>query len=219
MIRSVGGFAVAAAIALSGIAEARQYATWNPNDAHRDVILTENKLTASRAISSTPWVSFRATVRMVSGAWYWETTHYHTAWADPVVGIARPSFDLNGGPGFDVTVLSIGGPVENGDCYIADSVRVNAGSVYDGSVVRHWFDADHGIYRVAVDAGPWVTVAANLITGTGWYPVGGLWRPEGTSVSVRANFGQFAFMYDVPAGAHPGVFRDDEVLFQDGFDS
>ncbi len=207
---------------------ARTYATWNPADAHPDVVLSADNLTATRVAGADGWAGVRATVSVAtgSGAWYWETTYSGTG--DAATGLLRGAqqvpLDLQIGMlpfASNGSLYSIGGPDRAGNCYVAGFAAANVGTVPVGGIVRHWLDFDAPFYRVAVNGGDWVTVLSGptlfYALGVGeYFPAASLALP-GSGVAVTANFGASPFTYAVPAGAHAGLYREDPVTC-DGFD-
>lgn len=185
------------------------FATWSPTDKHADIVLSGGNLTASRStFDAGNWRDVRATVVMSAGQWYWETRYNFTGTADIGIGITTSAWaDLATPPGrvagqpYGVALY------RDGTIYFNDGPAGPVGLIgapANGDIIRHHWNADAAIYRMARNAGPWIEVWVGFADN--WYPTAAFKRPTGTTVSVVANFGTSAFVYAVPDGANPGVY-------------
>jgi hypothetical protein len=194
----------------------RQYAVWNENDANADIGLSEDALTAFVVPEGNGWAAVRATVPVASGSWYWETTVNFTGSANFSVGVATAGFSLDEIPGLGNSGASVG-LLSNGRINHNSSPAYDLGAIASGSVVRHWLDRDNGSYSIAINDGDWYTVPIQLVH-VRQYAIVGMFQPVGSTVFCTANFGQEPFAYDVPAGAHAGLYTDGPMIFLSGFE-
>lgn len=219
----VSTFALFALLVAGPASAGPLFATWNQADAHAEVVLSADLLTASRVAGLDEWVAVRATIPVTSGSWYWETTVTYSGTADFGVGMLWRSTPwglwLDQDPGAAVALQPIGVAVNNaGDVRFAGWSRGNVGAVSSGSVVRHWLDMDAKFYRVAVNGGAWVEFS----DGLGWFNWPGIQRTPVAAVTspdaeITANFGATPFAHAVPPGANPGLYLPDSVL-RSGFE-
>jgi hypothetical protein len=215
----------------------RQYAVWSQDDAHSGVVVSDDGRTASADSLGDGWASVRTTIAVSSGAWYWETAYSYTGTANVSGGVATAALPLTDRPGGDhqsaplgatLSMQSYGGPDKFGDCYVNAMAFANVSAIGGGDVIRHWLDLDVGVYRVSVNGSEWTIVAKRDWLGIdgrfydfeagAWHGLAGLHTPEGTEAIITANFGQEPFAYDVPAGAHAGLYTDGPMIFLSGFE-
>ncbi|HSX62240.1 MAG TPA: hypothetical protein VLF18_18815 [Tahibacter sp.] len=177
----------------------RVYATWSPADRHGSIGLSSGNLLASGVVSS--WQGIRATLPIASDQHYWETLYTFGGATDVAAGIELLTAPLNVRLGS--TSGQTAGPDKLGDFW-RDGIKIlDLASLTTGVVIRHWLDADAGVYRIAIGSGAWQTVTANPSnTYAVWYPAAALFG----NASVTANFGQLGFMYAVPPGVRAGVY-------------
>jgi hypothetical protein len=186
--------------------------TWNPGDKDLSIGLSNGNLTATKTTThASNWGGVRAVFPMLAGQFYWETTYNYTGSANIVTGVADSTWPLTSPPGWVADQPhSVGGPAKNGACLYVSITQANVGTIPNGGIVRHWFDADAGIYRVANEADDWVEVldrpATFALDGHNWFPIVALLRPTGTTVSCDANFGGAPFVHELPPGAQPPAF-------------
>lgn len=185
------------------------YATWNALDKGSGLTLSNGNLTVAPTTATSDG-GVRGTIAMTSGVWYWETV------LDSLtnnlfvlqVGIADNVHPIGNQLGFDSAPNSICGCDLNGN-FRVNSVNNGGGSGLGtpvaGDVVRHYYDADLGIYRVALNNGIWRTVISDArLSQRPWYPAAYLTR----SKQVTARFGAGALSYYATqgAGARRGVY-------------
>lgn len=180
---------------------AKTYAAWNAADKTANCTLSGGNLTATAAATAN-YNAARATIGISAGQHYWETTHNFAAGTVTLAGICTAAFAMaTTGIGTDAGGLSASGPRTDGNCYFKNVVAGDAGTVANGTLVRHHLDMDSGTYRVAIGAGSFVTVATGL-TGT-WFAVA---QFQTNAHAVVANFGATAFTYAAPVDALSGVY-------------
>lgn len=186
------------------------YATWNPADRNADVALSGANLVATKStVHATNWACVRATSPILAGAYQWDTRYDYTGAADIETGIAMSSASLSQAPGSFQGVSRAVGVNKAGQIRIANTVVGNLGAIPSGTVLRHWFDADTGLYQVAVGAGPWVRVQPaqpGFFLKRPMYPIAGLQRPSGTTASTTGNFGASALSGAVQDGVNAGIY-------------
>lgn len=178
----------------------RIFATWSTTDRHGSITVSGGNLIATGTIGS--WAALRATLAIGGGQYYWETLSAFGAGTDVLPGIALAAAALNAKLG--TVGGATGGPDKLGDFW-RDGIKIlDLASPATGAIVRHWLDADAGIYRVAIEDGVWNVATANPSnTYAVWYPAAGVL----SGASCTANFGQQPFAYPVPRGARPGVYE------------
>ncbi|MFC4821144.1 hypothetical protein [Dokdonella ginsengisoli] len=197
----------------------RIYATWNPFDAHDLLEFDNDRLTVANGRNF--WAGSRATMSVAEGVWYWEITYryFPLGFSDAQTGLAWTNWSVSDPPGAFGSVARAVGTNRAGDILVGGNLLASIGPVADEAVVRHLLDADTGNYQVANGGEPWVsaTLFPGYFSRTPQFPI----------VSVRAgavvtaNFGASAFVYEVPAGAHPGIYieyRYDDYIMRDGFE-
>jgi hypothetical protein len=179
----------------------RIYATWSSGDRHASVDLSSGNLVATGSISS--WYGVRATLPIAGNQHYWETLYTFAGGTDLSAGIelltASLSVRLGSAAG------GTAGPDKLGDFW-RDGIKIlDLASLSTGVIIRHWLDADAGIYRLAIGGGAWQSATANPSNSYAvWYPGAALFG----AASCAANFGQAAFAFPVPAGVRAGVYED-----------
>lgn len=223
LLRLVGAFALCLSISAHADAArvaARVYATWNPADAHPDIVLSSDLLTATRSTISHAeweWSGVRATIPIYDGRWYWETTINFAEGGDVVSGVTSGMNPLNISP---ASFEGLVGPDASGTCYWNGIAQGSTGATASGTVIRHLVDFDQESYSVSINGGPWVNVSESSTYGRlPWrlWAIGSLYQLTPATASVTANFGASPFAFEVPAGANPGIFTDVQI-FLDGFD-
>lgn len=199
---------------------ARVYATWNPADAHPDIVLSSDLLTATRSTTSQAawdWRGVRGTISVSAGKWYWETTINFTGGADVGSGATYGMNPLNVSP---ATYEGLVGPDKAGNCYWNGITEATAGAIASGTVIRHLADFDQESYQVSINGGAWISVSESSEYGplpNRLWPIASLYQPADATASVTANFGAAPFAYSVPAGFNPGIYTDEPVA-ADGFE-
>lgn len=180
------------------------YDTWNPADRDPAIALSGGNLTASKStIHATQWAGVRSGIPMRAGTWYWETRLNFTGTADTLSGVTFGLNPLNISPG---TFEGLVGPDKAGNCYKNGVAVANVGAQLSGVIVRHWLSMDEPFYRVAVGAGPWITILDGGPSIAKMSVIASMVRPNGSTASIVANFGASAFQFVIPDGALPGIF-------------
>jgi len=188
----------------------KDYTTWNPDDTHANMILSNGNLTATS--NSTTNKSTRGIQDVSSGKWYWEVsitvgaTHHQ-------IGIGKSTVALNNWIGHDL----------NGYAYSAEGGK--------------WNNNSSSSYGDAFGVGDIVGVALDLDNGKIWWSKNGVWQASGVPASgtnpafsglsgtffpmyanyysgyqAIANFGASSFSYSPPNGFNSGLY---EYTYQD----
>ncbi|MFM9881189.1 MAG: SPRY domain-containing protein [Burkholderiaceae bacterium] len=171
------------------------YAIWNAADKGAACVLSAASL---RATGPQADGSVRSTVSVDSGKWYWEVTSSGNRF--PITGIGRASATLATYPGGDADGYAY---------YGAFTLKVNAlafeayGVDWTGpDVIGVALDMDAGtleFYRNGASMG----IAYSGLVGSFFAMTGG---DSGAPSDTTANFGQFAFAHEPPAGFNAGLY-------------
>ena len=158
--------------------------TWNPNDKHETIKLSNNNLTAIKNVNN-DWGSVRAVYGVTSGKWYWETRFDNNIHIFTGVGTIYAL--LNSHIGSDSNGWSI---------YMGSRVYHNKQSlgygqfIYVGNWISVLLDLDNGtlsFWRNGFDMG----VAFDNLLGKGMiYP---MCTVAYLNTSITANFGATPF--------------------------
>lgn len=176
------------------------YAVLNANDKGSSITVTAGGLGWTQ--SATTAQSVRATLPMVTGKWYWETTG--TSNMSP--GIAKLSAS---------TGTYVGGDA-NGWSYFVDGTLYNSGSsssfgatygttdiigiAFDANTGKLWF-SKNGTWQASGNPATGANPAATVSQGVGqdvWYPA--MSTSVSGAVTGVVNFGQTPFAYTPPTG-------------------
>jgi hypothetical protein len=165
------------------------YCTANPLDKHGSITLRNGNLSAST--SEANWRSFRSTIGMSSGKWYWEVlvTASHTEHSH---GIGLASSDLSARVGVAAGSYAY---LYTGTLQGGSSTGSADGYGATGVIVSFAFNADTGrldLYRNGVLQSGFFS---GLPAGT-YFPMSSLY---GSGVA-DLNFGQRPFAYTAPSG-------------------
>lgn len=216
-IRSLSLALLAISFALPAVAASTQFATWSRSDASPNVAISPDGLTAFVSSSAGAWAGVRANIATHDGLWYWETTYFYSGSSEIQTGLAFTNWSLSQAPGEFGSLARASGVDSAGAIWSGGQLLGGVGSVANGVVVRHLFDATAGDYYVANGRGLWVAAVpfSGFFERRPQFPIASMAVTSGIA-AVTANFGAMPFAYPVPAGAHPGLF--DVPIFADGFD-
>jgi hypothetical protein len=185
------------------------YATLDPASKGSGLTLSGGDLTAV-STTSTSNGRARSTVPLTSGEYYWETKLITVGTAGFVssCGIMTADLDMTGGTlGYDGFKSAASPYLVSGLGYgYWNSTLVYAGASYPvNTVTRHWYNADTGVYKTAVNGGAFVTVFDRpASTSLLFYPAVTVAR----LMKFTINFGATAFVYAIPGNAR-GVYSQD----------
>jgi hypothetical protein len=178
-----------------GVLSKVTYATWSPTDKGAACTLSNGNLTVTYGAASV-----RSTISKSSGKWYWEVTS--TSAAGGSRGVGNASASLANYPGFDANAIEYD---KNGQTYTSN-IGTAYGASFTTSVIGHALDVDARTitwYKDGVSQGV-KSLPTNLTTGAIFAMVG----KGGTPNAVcTANFGASKFVYPVPAGFSPGLYK------------
>lgn len=190
------------------------FATWNPIDKGSAITLSGGNLAVTQVGNG----MVRATVGETTGKWYWEIRNTSSSFGNS--GIALSTATLTGGVGIDTRGYGyIGNPanaVYNNNAALAPN---HMGTYVTNDIISFALDMDNGAVYMAVN-GIWQKNTLNVtgVPTSGVAKTGAIvsWVPDGrkyfpatgnlTGTASTANFGQFAFLYAVPAGFNLGIY-------------
>lgn len=229
------------------IPQQKIFSTWDPISAS-SLTLSSGNLQASgpgRYTTDGSVSGARANIFHSAGIHYWETTVTFEGNADFHVGIQGVGAATNDPLGYNRPVGD--NPMSFGIKKTGNSVQggvKTVGAISTGTVLRHLLNLDTKSYSIAKGAGLWVQFlsGAELLYDNGSPPpvgvpeiypatrlIGGVdpGAPGGVSgefSNVLANFGETAFVYDVPDGANAGFYTQPDsavkiFLGSEGFDA
>lgn len=180
-------------------------ARWSSTDKHADIALSGGDLTANKsAVHATNWACVRASQPVAAGRWYWETTIAFTGTADVAIGLATSTASLGAVPGGDAASIALR---RDGSLRSAGATLGSIGPMATGAVVQILLDYDAAALTVSVAGGSSARIdLPALLAGSALYPIAGMLRPSGATVSTTANFGTSPFLGIVPDGASAGLY-------------
>lgn len=186
-------------VASSGGGGGRTYATWNPNDKHANIVLSNGNLTAVNSVNNGGDIMVRATIGKSSGKWYWE--YSFSNYPNPITaGIAKAAATLSNYVGSDASGYCY---YYNGNKYNNNQAAAYGGTYGPGDVIGVALDMDAGtltFYKNGVSQG----MAFSGLSGT-FYPA----VTDNSAVNfVTANFGATSFKYPVPTGFNAGLYNE-----------
>ncbi len=172
-------------------------ATWNPNDMHSSLVLTNGNLTIDNPHWA--WFSARATIFKSSGKWSWETTIINAAVENIILGISVANSPLDMHLGGDPNGGAFGYQ-SNG--YIHNPTAGGAyGTTYtNGDVIRTELDMDNLKLQFFKNNEPQglINISANA-----WFPA-----ISPLVSSAVTNFGATPFVNQPTAGFNMGVYNN-----------
>ncbi|MCK4529351.1 hypothetical protein KAW18_18460 [candidate division WOR-3 bacterium] len=191
---------------------ALEYTTWNPEDKHADINLSNGNLTATSVSNSSRGV--RSVFGVSEGKWYWEITPgtLDPNWSG--LGVGNSSAILAGRVGGDANgyayvpdgkkrysgiAVAYGNSYVNGDV-IGVALDMNAGKIW-------W--SKNGVWQASGDPAAGTNEAYSGISGTFYAMV----SMDGSGHSFIANFGASALSYSVPNGFNPGLYSGTLITF------
>lgn len=195
------------------VPQEREYATMDPAWKGSGVSLSGGNLIVT-STSSTSFGRIRSTIPLVSGQYYWEVkqTSLGTAGYVSSPGMIDETSPLNTGAfGFD-GYLTAGCPYTfsgNAWVYFNSALISSLGAWVVNTVVRNWYDADRGIYKIAINGGSWITVFDRVEGSSIVYYVG---CAVARLAVFQYNFGASAFDYAVPSTSRAGVYLDEDPV-------
>lgn len=189
------------------------YATLDSGFKSPNITLSGGDLIATAA--PTAFGRVRATLPMVSGEYYWETKL-----------LVRPASGYTASPGTMEESVAYTGATFGFDAFLTAAVPYEtasgsstnywnsvAGTVHGvlavNTVIRNWYNADTGVYKMAVAGGAWFTVHSRYQVGQQkFFPACSCSR----NASFGFNFGATAFDYDVPESSRAGVYVENDPI-------
>lgn len=189
------------------------YATLDADSRGSGVTLSGGNLTITSATSTSSGRA-KSTVPMISGQYYWEVkqTSLGTAGYVSSPGIMETSQSTTlGAFGFDGYNTAACPYTYSGNAWVYyNSVLVSTlGAWAVNTVIRNWYNADTGTYKIAINGGGWITVFDDPARSSI------LFHPAvcATRLAVFVcNFGASTFDYDVPSTSRAGVYADPELV-------
>lgn len=134
--------------------------TWNSNDKHANLSLSNGNLTATNT-TATGWCLGRASKPRASGKWYFETLIATAIDVNNIVGIARFLTAKNTHPGLDAASYSY----------------------FGGSGGRKYYNGSYSAYGSTFGAGDVIGVALDLSAKKIWFSKNGAWQSGGDPVA------------------------------------
>ena len=204
-----GGFKVEIAIAPSLPTFIETFATWNPDDKHFRINLSNGNLTASHSFGDNPRFGVRSTISVSANKYYWEVLDNDN---HVLIGVAQADWPVETSSTIELSptyityysvgnVLLEGGPIL--DSWVTAGQAYNAGDLitiaFDNNDGKIWFGKNGTWGNVSNQTDPenGLNPAATFTPGT-WFAA--LILQEQGFTSVTANFGATAFSHTVPTG-------------------
>ncbi len=204
------------------VQESKVFSVWDSAHKTFNFTLSDADLLGTGTTSANPDGSTngaRATISKNAGVHYWETTVTFAGSANFNIGIQSESAVLSNPLG--IQLPSGSNPLSFGIAksgYSTTGGIKTVGAISSGTVIRHLLDLDTKSYMIANGAGAFVEFLSvdSLLFDYDFIPPRGIsdifpaCRASGSggnSSSVRANFGQSPFLYDVPEGANAGFYN------------
>ena len=190
------------------------YTTWNPDDKHADITLSNSNLTATSTYNN--WHGIRSIEGKSSGKWYWETTiDVDSAFHYIRVGVGTVDASLSLQIGNDA--YAYGYSAENGEKY-NNNVSPAYGATYTtGDIIGVALDMDNGklwwskngVWQASGNPGAGTNEAYSGLSGTFF----AMFSPQITTDQGTANFGASSFSYTVPTGFNSGLYSGTLITF------
>jgi hypothetical protein len=189
-----------------------EYATLDPAFLDAAVTLSESNLRATAG--ATTFGRTRSTIPLSNGEYYWEVELAVAGTSGYVSsqGLMQEDMSSSGGElGFD-GYNSAAAPYwlsGNGYFYWNSSLISGPTSFPAATIVRNWYNADTGVYKVAINGGSWITMFSRALSSQILFFVG---CTVARNTSFRFNFGASAFAYDVPSTSRAGVYTQPDPV-------
>lgn len=181
------------------------YTTWNPDDKHANITLSNGNLTATA--TNTALKSVRAGHGKSSGKWYWEVKIDVAASAGHLVGAGTSSATLDSYVGNDVYGYSYYGldgdkrhnsdTEAYGSTYGLNNVIGVALDLDNGKI---WF-SKNGVWQASGDPAAGTNEAYSGLSGT-FYP---MYTPYQNTDAATAKFDSSDLTYSAPSGFTAGI--------------
>lgn len=183
-------------------------ATLDPIVTNPDCVLSNGNLTGTNTGSALRYAWTVSTRIKRTGKPYWEVvaksgvnTQDRCVWGILNEGSDYPRYF------FMDAFLRGYGLGASGAKYVGVTDSALTTGINTGDVIRNRFDIDTGTYEIAVNGGPWLTIATG-ITGPGWRVAMASYYGVYSAEGGTFNFGASAFAYPVPTGYDAGWLKD-----------